>query len=99
MPSTGSIGALTPRSVVHDGADFCEELVRRGGRALSFPFAGRRMVISFQWLPTARPPRTHAIAPEFDDVELARIAARSSAPAESAWDRSLTLQYGGFRRS
>ncbi len=99
MQSTGSIGALTPRSLVHDGADFCEELVRRGGRALTIPFAGRRMVISFQWLPTARPARSQSIAPEFDDVELARLAARSGAPTESAWDRSLTLQYGGIRRS
>jgi hypothetical protein len=99
MQSTGSIGALTPRSLVHDGAEFCEELVRRGGRALTIPFAGRRMVISFEWLLTARAPRAQAIAPEFDDVELARIAARSGAPAETAWDRSLTLQYGGIRRS
>ncbi len=98
MQTPGSIGALSPRSLVRESADFCEELVRRSGHALMIPFGGRRMVISFQWLPASRPAVDRGLTPEFSDHELARIAARSASSPEPAWERSLTLQYGGIRR-
>ena len=98
MQGTGSMSALAPRSLVQDGAEFCEEFVRRGRHVLTIPFVGHRLVVSFEREAKARPVRQELLSPEFTDVELARIAARSGAPIERAWERSLALQYGSTRR-
>ena len=98
MRSTGSVGALGPRSLVQDGAGLCEELVRRSRRVLTIPFVGHRLVVAVESLSPVRPARVMSLSPEFSDLELARIAARAGAPVEPAWERSLSLQYGGIRR-
>jgi hypothetical protein len=95
MQTTTTLGALTPGTLVREGAELCEELVRRSGRVLTIPFAGRRLVVSFERLPKVRRVGAEAFAPELDDTELARMAARFGAPREQAWERSLKLQYGG----
>jgi hypothetical protein len=98
MQNAGNLGVMPAGSLVRNGAELYDQVIRRSGRALSFPFGGRRMVVSFQLLPARRATSDLGITPEFDDHELARIAARSGAAYEPAWERSLALQYGGIRR-
>lgn len=98
MQGTGSMSALAPRSLVHESAEFCGELVRRSRHVLTFPFIGLRLVVSVEREAKARPVRQALLSPEFTDVELARFAARSGAPIERAWERGLALQYGGTQR-
>ncbi len=98
MNSVGNLGSFISRSFVRDGAELCEDLVRRGERALTIPFGNRRMVVSFQLLPEQRRRRAPQITPEFTDHELATFASRYGATYEPAWERGLSLQYGGARR-
>lgn len=98
MQGTGIMSALAPRSLVQGGAEFCEEFVRRSRHVLTIPFVGLRLVVSLEREPKAQPVRQELLSPEFSDIELARIAARSGGPVERAWERSLSLQYGGTRR-
>lgn len=97
MQSAGNVGAFSPRSLVRDGADLCEELVRRGGRALTIPVGNRRMVVSFQLMPGRQRRPKLGISPELDDHDLARLASRSGASFDPAWSRGLALQYGGIQ--
>lgn len=98
MQGTGNPGAMPAESIILNGAELAGELVRRGGRALSIPFGRTRMVISFQLLRDGRSDFERGLTPEFDDAELARLAAQSGASPEPAWERSLAIQYGGHRR-
>lgn len=98
MRDAGNLGVMPAGSLVRNGVGFYDQVIRRGGAALSIPFGARRMVVSFQLLPARRSSADIGITPEFDDHELARIAARSGAPYEPAWERGLALQYGGMWR-
>jgi hypothetical protein len=98
MNNVGNLSALSTPSLVRDGAEFCEELVRRGGRALTIPFGNRRIVVSFRWMSEPRRRPDPQITPELTDHELVKIASRYGASYEPAWERGLTLQYGGLRR-
>lgn len=98
MQNAGDLRVMSVGSLVRNGAELYDQVVRRGGRALSIPFGARRMVVSFQLLPARRSAGDVGITPEFDDHELARIAAQSGAAYEPAWERGLALQYGGIRR-
>lgn len=96
MASISINGTVPARSLVQEGSDFCEDLVRRGGRALTIPFGNRSLVVSFQWNPLRRR-QDPGVSPELSDGELARLATQDTS-YRPAWEQGLSLQYGGTRR-
>lgn len=98
MQTVGNTGALSTRALVRGGAELCEELVRRSGRALTIPFGNRRMIVSFQWISDRKRLPDPGITPEFSDHDLAKLASRTGLDSDPAWSRGLAIQYGGIGR-